>query len=258
MHASRTSVASSSSFPQALNAVRSSPPITPITQLSVQDAGNQRDQRSRNLLLDLTVMSLQEPDEEPVDKEEVGGRNCKFTSKSTSTCYDTSRSIGSWIGFLLLTLYFYRCWTRCGPCVTVQLRSGQRQAWTARSRSQTVRTRLLNSSQTWTRPLKHLRLWQAQWVKAACPASIPQPLPPAMAPRTGVHLLFSFTYVFLFICCLNFFKIKILRSYLDTVYYTVLPSLQHLYWMTGPPVKKITFFNSSPQPWEHDSDSTYH
>lgn len=85
MHASRTSVASSLSFPQALNAVRSSPPITPITQLSVQDAGNQRDQRSRNLLLDLTVMSLQEPDEEPVDKEEVGGRNCKFTRKSTST-----------------------------------------------------------------------------------------------------------------------------------------------------------------------------
>ncbi|XP_026782606.3 TOG array regulator of axonemal microtubules protein 1 [Pangasianodon hypophthalmus] len=71
LHTSRTSVASSSSFPQALNAVRSSPPITPITQLSVQDAGNQRDQRSRNLHLDLTVMSLQEPDEEPVDKEEM-------------------------------------------------------------------------------------------------------------------------------------------------------------------------------------------
>ncbi|GAA6083458.1 TOG array regulator of axonemal microtubules protein 1 isoform X1 [Tachysurus ichikawai] len=36
-----------------------------------QDAGNQRDQRSRNLHLDLTVMGLQEPDEEQVDKEEM-------------------------------------------------------------------------------------------------------------------------------------------------------------------------------------------
>ncbi|XP_053538489.1 TOG array regulator of axonemal microtubules protein 1 isoform X2 [Ictalurus punctatus] len=71
MHASRTSMASSSSFPQALNTVRSSPPISPISQLSVQDAGNSRDQRSRNLHLDLTVMNLQEPDEEPVDKEEM-------------------------------------------------------------------------------------------------------------------------------------------------------------------------------------------
>ncbi|KAG7327910.1 hypothetical protein KOW79_007854 [Hemibagrus wyckioides] len=71
MHPSRTSIASSSSFPQALNTVRSSPPISPITQLSAQDAGNQRDQRSRNLHLDLTVMSLQDPDEEPVDKEEM-------------------------------------------------------------------------------------------------------------------------------------------------------------------------------------------
>lgn len=79
MQASRASVVSSSSFPQALNMVRSSPTITFIPQLSVQDAGNQRDQRSRNLHLDLTVMSLQEPDEEPVDKEEVGGQNCKFT-----------------------------------------------------------------------------------------------------------------------------------------------------------------------------------
>lgn len=78
MHASRTSVASSSSFPQALNAVRSSPPISPVTQLSVQDSGKQRDRRSRNLHLDLTVMSLQEPDEAPVDKEEVGGHNCVF------------------------------------------------------------------------------------------------------------------------------------------------------------------------------------
>lgn len=40
-----------------------------------QDAGNQRDQRSRNLHLDLTVMGLQEPDEEQVDKEEVGVQN---------------------------------------------------------------------------------------------------------------------------------------------------------------------------------------
>lgn len=82
MHPSRTSIASSSSFPQALNAVRSSPPISPITQLSAHDAGKQRDQRSRNLHLDLTVMNLQEPDEEPVDKEEVGGQNCIYLHSS--------------------------------------------------------------------------------------------------------------------------------------------------------------------------------
>ncbi|KAF7704138.1 TOG array regulator of axonemal microtubules protein 1-like [Silurus meridionalis] len=68
-HASRT--ASSSSFAQAMNAVRRSPPVSPVTQLSAQDAAKPRDQRSRNLHLDLTSMSLQEPDEEPVDKEEM-------------------------------------------------------------------------------------------------------------------------------------------------------------------------------------------
>ncbi|XP_060789491.1 TOG array regulator of axonemal microtubules protein 1 isoform X2 [Neoarius graeffei] len=69
MDASQTCVVSSSSFPQDLNAVRSSRP-SPVTQLSVQDSGNRRDLCNRNLHLDLTVMNLQEPDEEPVDKEE--------------------------------------------------------------------------------------------------------------------------------------------------------------------------------------------
>ncbi|XP_053366148.1 TOG array regulator of axonemal microtubules protein 1 isoform X1 [Clarias gariepinus] len=70
-HTSRTSIAASSSFPQALNAVRSSPPVSPITQLPVKDVGNPRDQRSRNLHLDLTGLNLQDPDEEPVDKDEM-------------------------------------------------------------------------------------------------------------------------------------------------------------------------------------------
>ncbi|TSO67458.1 TOG array regulator of axonemal microtubules protein 1 [Bagarius yarrelli] len=65
-HASRTSLSSSLSFPQSLNAVRSSPPISPITQLAVKDVGKQADWRSRSLHLD-----LQAPDEEPVDREEM-------------------------------------------------------------------------------------------------------------------------------------------------------------------------------------------
>ncbi|XP_053483345.1 TOG array regulator of axonemal microtubules protein 1-like isoform X2 [Ictalurus furcatus] len=82
MHASRTSVASPSSFPQALNAVRSSPPIS---QLFVQDAWNQLSKCSRNLHLDLTVMNLQEPDEEPVDNEESNLDSSSLTSPSLTS-----------------------------------------------------------------------------------------------------------------------------------------------------------------------------
>ncbi|XP_062863351.1 TOG array regulator of axonemal microtubules protein 1 isoform X2 [Trichomycterus rosablanca] len=64
LHTSRTSLGPPSSFTQTLNAVRSSPPISPITQ-------DQRDQPGRNLHLDLALMSMQDPEEEPVDKEEM-------------------------------------------------------------------------------------------------------------------------------------------------------------------------------------------
>ncbi|XP_053537087.1 TOG array regulator of axonemal microtubules protein 1-like isoform X2 [Ictalurus punctatus] len=74
MHASRTSVASSSSS--------SSPPIS---QLFVQDAWNQLSKCSKNLHLDLTVMNLQEPDEEPVDNEESNLDSSSLTSPSLTS-----------------------------------------------------------------------------------------------------------------------------------------------------------------------------
>ncbi|KAL6478141.1 hypothetical protein MHYP_G00139760 [Metynnis hypsauchen] len=70
MRTSRASGTSASSFPQLLSAVRVSPPIFPVTQQSIQD-GAQQDQLSKNLNLDLSFMNLQDPDEEPVDREEM-------------------------------------------------------------------------------------------------------------------------------------------------------------------------------------------
>ncbi|XP_036450106.1 TOG array regulator of axonemal microtubules protein 1 isoform X2 [Colossoma macropomum] len=67
---SRADGTSASSFPQALSAARLSPPIFPVTQQSMQD-GAQQDQPSKNLNLDLSFMNLQDPDEEPVDREEM-------------------------------------------------------------------------------------------------------------------------------------------------------------------------------------------
>ncbi|XP_017569289.1 TOG array regulator of axonemal microtubules protein 1 isoform X3 [Pygocentrus nattereri] len=70
MRTSRASGTSASSFPQALSAARLSPPIFPVTQQSMQN-GAQQDQLSKNLNLDLSFMNLQDPDEEPVDREEM-------------------------------------------------------------------------------------------------------------------------------------------------------------------------------------------
>ncbi|XP_066529138.1 TOG array regulator of axonemal microtubules protein 1-like [Hoplias malabaricus] len=61
--------APSASLPHALSTDRSSP-IFPVTQQSMQE-GYQQDQPGRNLYLDLTLMTLQDPDEEPVDREEM-------------------------------------------------------------------------------------------------------------------------------------------------------------------------------------------
>ncbi|KAI4902186.1 hypothetical protein NFI96_029553 [Prochilodus magdalenae] len=70
MRTCRASATSASAFSQTLSAARSSPPIFPVTQLSMED-GFQQDQPGKNLYVDLSFMNLQDPDDEPVDREEM-------------------------------------------------------------------------------------------------------------------------------------------------------------------------------------------
>lgn len=155
-------------------------------------------------------------------------------------------------------MYFCRWWTPCAPYVTVQLRSGQRQAWAAQSRIQTVRTRPLNLSRTWTRPLGPLHLLQAHWVRADCPASIHQPLPPSMAPKTGAH---SFIFLFVWhrlVFCRNLWNL--VQPYKIIIYMQFNHSIQHRYWISGT-LNKMSphcHFIIALQLWELGSNDTYH